>query len=715
MLFVAGAIAFGYSYIYADVYLERYLALCGNSAKIEAVCLKTDYVSNYSSTYEIKITEIDGERVNLKAILSADYNLDINAGEKITGEVTFLALSENENYEGEYENRFGKGNILYALAEVGDTTADSCEVSGKIRYIGKAGFDIKLYLSKLNEKCDRVLKNFLESDSAALVSALLLGNREGLSSTVKRDFRRLGLSHLLAVSGLHLSILTASFVLFLRRFGLKKYITDFLAVLVAVFFMGITGFSASVVRAALMLVTSTVFGFFRIRISAFNSLLLTVTVIIIFSPYAVYDISLILSFFATFGILIMAPGFGRLFTTLGAKSFSTSSLMRIKLRAALMYVMQGICTGISAMIFTLPVMWLYFGEISLLSPITTVVFTPLVWMLIVLGCLTIILSPISAVLSIVSVPSGIADIFCALMREAADKLSQLRGITVSLRYDFTIPIFLCFAAAVIILLKIKVKSPFNVLIPFGALAVVFISSVILYENISSGYVYTEYINIGKNDGFAVISDSRALICDISDGSSAIFREAAELIQKNYYCTEIEAYMITHYHKRHISNFEKFASANIIRRLILPNPINEKEEEIFSMLAESARIHGCETVFFDREKDAVQFGKAEIAFTEYGYLKRSTHPIIGLSISANDDTLLYIGSSAFEYNDDMNGYGIYEAEHIVFGMHGPILKKISQLGAVEADIIFANIGIVDYYEVNGSEAYGNFSVKIRAKA
>jgi len=176
-------------------------------------------------------------------------------------------------------------------------------------------------------------------------------------------------------------------------------------------------------------------------------------------------------------------------------------------------------------------------------------------------------------------------------------------------------------------------------------------------------------------------------------------------------------MLTHYHQRHISNLNKYCSSNIIRSIILPKPTTEKEEEIFLELTEIAETHGCQTQIFDRDTETIDFFGTEIHSRVFGYISRSTHPVIGLAFETNDIKTVYVGSSVFEGYAELIAAELNDADNIIFGAHGPILKKSVDLAETDAEIIFAKEDIESFYnivggDITGSKNYGDFSMTVK---
>ena len=153
---------------------------------------------------------------------------------------------------------------------------------------------------RLREK----LSELYEGDALALLRAMLTGDRTLLNrSDLRGEFSRSGTAHILAVSGMHVSILAgALFFLFGRRPWASIPI---LAVTWS--FAAMTGFSYSVVRAALMQTLFLAAPLFRRESDGITSAAFALLLILAGNPYAVASVGLQLSFAATLGMIWLAP------------------------------------------------------------------------------------------------------------------------------------------------------------------------------------------------------------------------------------------------------------------------------------------------------------------------------------------------------------------------------------------------------------------------
>jgi competence protein ComEC len=180
----------------------------------------------------------------------------------------------------------------------------------------KIKFFKQIFLIKSNVS-NLVARLWPEPDSS-LLGGLLYGDRNGLSRELKENFNRVGLSHIVAVSGYNITIIAAAVMSVLIFIGLYRRQAFWLAIAIIFLFVIFTGASASAVRAGIM-GSVFLFGQYIGRPSrAAPSLVFAAVIMILFNPYILfYDAGFQLSVLATAGMIFLA-GEGVVKTTLAA-------------------------------------------------------------------------------------------------------------------------------------------------------------------------------------------------------------------------------------------------------------------------------------------------------------------------------------------------------------------------------------------------------------
>lgn len=218
----------------------------------------------------------------------------------------------------------------------------------------------------------------LSSEVIALARGMLLGDKSMLDPKVIQDFRASGMSHLLAVSGLHVGIImslvwwllrpiealvclvTPPHMVYYYTTGIVKRL---LVILITWCYVGAIGAPMSAVRAALMLSLCLLGWMFHRPVSTWNCLLLAALILIAFDPWCVTMVGFQLSFLAVAGILSFQPWL---------QESQTSWWMRL------------ILLSVSAQWFTLPVVAYYFHQVPFLGWLQGLMVVPFVSFFIIL-------------------------------------------------------------------------------------------------------------------------------------------------------------------------------------------------------------------------------------------------------------------------------------------------------------------------------------------
>ena len=265
---------------------ERY----DGSVKIEAVVTDIDSSRAYETTLDLKtkrIDEVSFGSYKLKMSLSPYEAKGLSAGSVICFEGELLPFESSGSFHAEayYASRGFSARVSHV---------------GEIEIVERRAVLDFGYLRELIAR-----KTVMQSgeEAASLFIALFTGERDMLSENLRLDFTRLGINHVLALSGMHLAILSALFDKLLRLLLLGKKPRVLLLGAIVFFYMAMTGFSASVTRAGVMhIITSLTFLLASPR-DSFTSLCFAVFLIVLVEPYAIRDIGLWLSALATLGVI----------------------------------------------------------------------------------------------------------------------------------------------------------------------------------------------------------------------------------------------------------------------------------------------------------------------------------------------------------------------------------------------------------------------------
>lgn len=242
--------------------------------------------------YTVKTTAIDlpGVPQNIRSTFSAHADLGDVPDGIYTGKVTFASTGEN-GYAA--WGKFSDGEFLSGKAS-------------RVRKTNQSAPGSAVALIQMRHAISSRFAAVLPGDRGALATALITGSKTNLSVGAVSHFRTCGATHLMAVSGLHLSVIVGSLYWLLRKLRLPTWLTTVLTGAVLLVYDGVAGFSASVVRASLMMAVLLAARLFGRKADGLNSLGLAVFLLCT-DPFAVTDVSLQLSVTSVLSLLTLSP------------------------------------------------------------------------------------------------------------------------------------------------------------------------------------------------------------------------------------------------------------------------------------------------------------------------------------------------------------------------------------------------------------------------
>lgn len=273
------------------------------------------------------------------------------------------ALMEGQNLPGKIKVAgFGEA-MIYRHDKVNVVGKLYPSRGGKQASISYAQINVlaraKSRLDDFRRKFIAGMQNALPEPAASFAVGLLVGQRSLLTSELAATLTVVGLSHIVAVSGYNLTIIVRAVTRMLKKFS--KFQTLALSFLLIYLFLLITGFSPSIVRASLVSFLSLTAWYFGRQFRPILLLLLAAALTGFYNPYYIWsDIGWYLSFFAFFGVLILAP------------------LITARLKIKLPLIGGVAVESLSAQIMTLPLLMFTFGRASLVGLLANIVIVPMV-------------------------------------------------------------------------------------------------------------------------------------------------------------------------------------------------------------------------------------------------------------------------------------------------------------------------------------------------
>ena len=197
--------------------------------------------------------------------------------------------------------------------------------------------------------------------SAGVIYALITGDEYVMYQDDMLSFRKLGVSHIFAVSGLHVGFLFALISFILSIFKVKGKKSYIISSIILFLYVGFCGFSASSIRALVIILVSRFALYFSFKNDKLNTYMTALLIVLLVNPYNVVSYGAILSFLAYFGIVFISPTITKLFSKILPDKFALT-----------------ISTYVTAFLITLPVVVDYVDGVSLFSSIFNFFIVPII-------------------------------------------------------------------------------------------------------------------------------------------------------------------------------------------------------------------------------------------------------------------------------------------------------------------------------------------------
>lgn len=317
-----------------------------NTVTVKGSLITLPTTNGSQKYYTIRTSEVNGvkEAVNIKITLP--YPIDLEPTDTVTATLnTFMLGNEDDEFLEYYRSK----NIVVGASYKSDD----------IKIAKGDNKDLLSLILNVRYKLYNEIKSVLPNDCGSVVCGLVLGEKSDLSKRVNNSFRLCGVSHLFAVSGLHVSIWSSLVYSRLRKLGVKCKRASINAIIFCLFFILLTGANPPVVRAGFMMILVYLANIAQKEAEPINSIGFSLIVMLFQNPYCALSISLWLSLLATLGILIMYNGVDKILQ----KPFRKVKSKQIKY--LIEYINSLIAVCVSVNIFTLPVYFLKFKNISL--------------------------------------------------------------------------------------------------------------------------------------------------------------------------------------------------------------------------------------------------------------------------------------------------------------------------------------------------------------
>jgi len=361
----------------SELFLVKQIKL-NNSQNIEI----SGYINTFPKIKEDKIqfeVVVDSEKLLVQKYIKYQKKSEISAENlhygdfiKLSGKLELPKKSEQSFYSKlptfQYDRFLAKDNIFVLIKNPHITKLEDkeSEEENVMRYFWK-------YVFLLREKFEKDIQTKISYPENEYALGITIGDESGIPAKIIEDFNVTGLRHLLALSGMNITII----IIFLSvLFFFLPKILRIIAISFFIFiFVMLTGASSSVVRAAVMGVVGIIALQSGRKLDPLNILILALSCITLYNPFLLYsDISLQFSVLAVLGLMYIEP----ILYSGRVKSKNKNELLQV------------LSATLSAQIAVLPLMIVFFEQVSLISPVTNLLIVPISTLAMILVFATVI-------------------------------------------------------------------------------------------------------------------------------------------------------------------------------------------------------------------------------------------------------------------------------------------------------------------------------------
>ena len=569
------------------------------------------YVTKYSKTdnyisFEIKLKDRKNEIV--KGVLYQDIKLQYHdyikvegVLKKITGYHNFSCFSYSK--WAEYQN------MHYTI-------------------------DIKnIEMIKKNENLLYILKNKIVSrinniGSSSYLFALLLGDDSKIDRTVKKSYQENGVSHLFALSGMHLSFLIAILTYLFKKIRLKKNISEALIFIVLAFYLFLTSFSVSLLRAYLFVILKEARNKSEKGENKVFPFIQTFSILLLINPFYLFDVGFLYSFTISFAILIT----------------------RFKLKKISSKILSSILLSFLSFFVSLPISIYYFHQVNILGIFYNLFFISFV---------SLLLFPCSFLVFLFPCISWLYHLLITILEEVSLFLSDITiGIFIMRHPSFYLLIIIVLVVSISLYLFLK-RIRYCVLVI--SLFLLFYTNCNLFLNEN----YVTVLDVGQGDSLLMSLNNKNVLIDTGGKLNTSLSENVTVpYLKSRGIRKLDFLLLTHGDYDHMGEAINLVENFKVEKVIFNcGEFNELEQELIKALdkkkipyyscIKELNIENNKLYFLNNKDYGNENDNSSVVYTELNGYK-----------------FMFMGDAGVEVEEDLiEKYNLKDIDVLKVGHHG----------------------------------------------
>lgn len=325
---------------------------------------------NKSKEYSIRVNVFDSFKLFKSIKLKVYTKEKLSLGDEVILRGAFTQGDVRRNYKGFNYRNYLRQNGIYGIINV----QDDC-----LKVIGKNN-NLEIVFMKIKERVNSSLEECFEFESLGFFQSLLFGNKNNLSQETKDLFKDTSISHVLAISGMHVGIVLISFENILKKVSNNKRLNYYLEIMFLIFFYILTGMQVSCFRSALFNIFMIVSKLRYEKSNIVKTVIYTYFILILMNVYNLINIGMYLSFLSSVSIMVFNKVFLRIYEYKVERKKRCLNNNNNNNNFMYNFFKSNFIVSLSAQMLILPIMIYNFNFFSLnfiLSNLFTSVFIPM--------------------------------------------------------------------------------------------------------------------------------------------------------------------------------------------------------------------------------------------------------------------------------------------------------------------------------------------------
>ena len=482
-------------------------------------------------------------------------------------------------YEFDYKKYLNSKNIVAQISTYDVEVVD----------VKKSNIFLKIIYS-FKDRVSYRIDSIMPEIESNLFKSMLYGDDKFLDEDIKEDFEKSGLSHLLAVSGSNLAMIMM-IILYISK-KMNKNISVIFVVIIGYILCAFCSFEMSILRASIFLVISTSFKNKEKSLNTYLKIFLSFLCIVIYNPYSVFNIGMIMSYLAVISIVMFQSKILsfldiRLKTILGIKYVKPKKFKKVIYNIVYTIILS-LSFTLSVQILLFPIQIYFFNSFTLISFLSNLVISYIDNIFAIIGYTTILLSFIPYISNILLNTTYILlrviiyiSKFCASLDILNISLATPNILSLIIYYICIL--LLNNKKYVILYVKKSLRKIVYLCIKICyLLSIIYIFTSYIYLNYFNNYVI--FFNVEQGNMALIHYNNLNVIFDIGSTKENLASNIIINYLKKKNITKIDAVVLSHFHTDHINGInEKLLDEVKIEKVIYARP-KEKQEEYDTLMS-----------------------------------------------------------------------------------------------------------------------------------